>query len=62
MSEETTKREFNFLAWLTGLVVLLYVGASIYTLAKNMTTWQEFSGAVGPIAGLLIGYWVRGEK
>lgn len=29
MSEETTKREFNFLAWLTGL---------------------------------LIGYWVRGEK
>lgn len=62
MSEETTKREFNFLAWLTGLVVLLYVGASIYALAQRGLTWADFSGTVGPIACLLLGYWVRGEK
>lgn len=60
MSETT--REFNFLAWLTALVVLMYVGASIYALTASMTSWQDFSGAIGPIAGLLIGYWVRGEK
>ena len=59
---DPAKREFNFLALLTGLVVLMYVGASIYALAQRGLTWDDFSGAIGPIAGLLIGYWVRGEK
>ena len=59
---DPAKREFNFLAALTGIVVLMYVGASIYALAQRGLTWADFSGAIGPIAGLLIGYWVRGEK
>lgn len=55
-------RSFNFLAWLTGIVVLLYIGASIVALYRAQIDWQQFSGVVGPIAGLLLGYWVRGEK
>lgn len=62
MSEDTSKREFNFLAALTAIVVLIYVGASSIALVRSVVTWQDFSGAVGPIAGLLLGYWVRGEK
>lgn len=52
----------KFLSWLTGLVVLLYIGTAIFAFCKAMSTWQDFSGAVGPMAGLLLGYWVRGEK
>lgn len=55
-------KSFGFLSWLTGIVVLLYIGAAIVALAKGTIAWQEFSGAVGPMAGLLLGYWVRGEQ
>ncbi len=55
-------KEFNFLSWLTGIVVLLYIGASILAFMNSAITWQEFSGAVGPMAGLLLGYWVRGAQ
>lgn len=55
-------KEFNFLSWLTGIVVLLYIGASIVSFMKSAITWQDFSGAVGPMAGLLLGYWVRGAQ
>ena len=67
MSEPTTaevieRRWFTFLSWLTGLVVGAYVAASIYALIKNGLPWSDFSGAVGPIAGTLMGYWLRGDK
>lgn len=56
------RNEFNFLSILTGLVVLGYVGVSAYVLINHATTWQDFSGAVGPIAGMLLGYWVKGKS
>lgn len=55
-------RRFNFLSGLTGIVVLLYVIASGIALWQQQATWSEFSGAVGPVAGALMGYWLRGEK
>ena len=55
-------KSFSFLSWLTGIVVLLYIGAAIVAFLKAAITWQDFSGAVGPMAGLLLGYWVRGEQ
>ena len=55
-------KTFNFLSWLTALVVLGYVGISAYAFTKASVTWQDFSGAVGPLAGALLGYWLRGEK
>lgn len=58
----TKPNSFKFLAWLTGLVVVFYVGASGVALLRSQIDWQQFSGVVGPIAGLLLGYWVRGEQ
>ncbi len=55
------RNEFNFLSILTALVVLGYVAMSAYALGTGATTWQDFSGAVGPIAGMLLGYWVKGK-
>ena len=55
-------KTFNFLSWLTALVVLGYVGISAYAFTEASVTWQDFSGAVGPLAGALLGYWLRGEK
>jgi len=40
-------KQFNFLSILTAIVVLGYLGASIYAFISNAATWQEFSGAVG---------------
>jgi hypothetical protein len=55
-------KEFQFLSWLTAIVVIGYVVISGYAFIKDEVSWQDFSGAVGPIAGLLLGYWVRGEQ
>ena len=60
MSDST--RQFNFLAALTAVVVIPYVGASIYALVQRGFTGADFYGTVGPIACLMLGYWVRGEK
>jgi hypothetical protein len=54
-------KQFNFLAVLTGIVVLGYVGVSAAAFLRSVTTWQDFSGAAGPIAGTLLGYWLRGS-
>ena len=52
----------KFIGWLTGIVVLLYIGTAGFVFVRNGMAWQDFSAAVGPISGLLLGYWVRGEK
>lgn len=61
MTDPTT-RQFNFLATLTALVVLGYVGTSVYAFVTAGLDWKDFSGTVGPLAGLLLGYWVRGQQ
>ena len=52
----------KFLGWLTAIVTLLYVGASAYAFSKSTIDFPTFSGAVGPIVGTLVGYWIRGSK
>ena len=54
--------QIKFLGWLTAIVVLLYVGTAVVASVRTGISWQDFSGTVGPIAGMLLGYWVRGEK
>lgn len=55
-------RQFNFLSALTAIVVLLYIAPSVYAYVSGDISYKEFSGAVGPMAGLLLGYWVRGAQ
>lgn len=52
----------KFIGWLTTIVVLMYIGTACFSFWRNGMTWQDFSATVGPVAGLLLGYWVRGEK
>ncbi len=60
MTTNTILKRFNFLSWLTAIVLLLYIVPAIFAFNKTTITWQEFSGAVGPLAGVLLGYWVKG--
>ena len=52
----------KFLGWLTGIVVLMYIGTAIFSFLRNGLSWSDFSGTVGPISGLLLGYWVRSQS
>lgn len=53
-------RVFNFMAWLTGIVVLVLLGATVYALAAGKIDFDKFTAIVLPQATGLIGYWVRG--
>lgn len=55
-------KSFNFLSILTALVVLPYVFAATYSFSMSHMTWQEYSSVVGPVAGTLLGYWIRGAQ
>lgn len=55
-------KTFDFLSILTAVVVLLYVGVSAYAFVMSSVTWDQFSGVVGPIVGVMVGYWFRGTK
>ena len=58
----TDGKAFNFTAILTALVVVGYIGVSAMAYFRAGISWQEFSAAVGPIAGTVLGYWFRGAK
>ena len=55
-------RTDKFIAYMTALVVLGYLAVSGYAMFKSTIGWADFSGAIGPIAGTLMGYWLRGDK
>ena len=52
----------KFICWLTGIVLIGYMAVSGYAFAKTAITWADFSGAVGPVVGTLVGYFIRGSK
>lgn len=55
-------RQFDFVSALTGVVVLVFLGASVYALAAGMITFEVFAAAVGSPASALIGFWVGGKR
>ena len=52
----------KFIAYLTAIVVLGYMAASIYAFMRNGLAWADFSGAIGPVAGTQLGYFIRGAQ
>ena len=54
-------KQFDFLSALTAIVVLIYVGASAFAFLYNDLEFNEFSTAVGPLSGMLVGYWIKGQ-
>jgi hypothetical protein len=59
---EDSSKTIDFLFWLTGIVVLTFVGISAYSLITDKITFEAFSGAVGTTSGLLIGFWVKNGR
>ena len=53
-------RTFNFVASLTGVVILVLLGATVYALIADKITFDKFAQIVVPPATGLVGYWVRG--
>jgi hypothetical protein len=62
MADSIERKTFDFLAPLTGVVVLLYVGSAIYAMVTGMVDWTAFANVVGGPAMMLLGYWVRGAQ
>jgi len=62
MVGELDKKTFDFLSALTGVVVVVYLGAWIYALVSGKAAIGDFVKDVGPITAMLIGYWARGVK
>jgi hypothetical protein len=59
---EDDNKTVDFLFWLTGIVVLTFVGISAYSLIVDKISFETFSGAVGTTSGLLIGFWVKNGR
>lgn len=57
---DLTKKTFDFLSILTGVVVLFYLGAWAFALATGQASFEAFSKELGPVVALLVGFWVRG--
>lgn len=56
------KKTFDFLSALTGVVVVVYLGAWLYAIVTNKALITDFVKDVGPITAMLVGYWARGVK
>lgn len=53
-------RQFNYLAWLTGIVVLVLLAGALWALITGGITFEVFAAAVGSPAGALVGWAARG--
>jgi hypothetical protein len=62
MDQQLDKKTFDYLAILTGIVVLVYLGAGIFSLVHGKISWEIYSAAFGGPTTMLLGYWVRGKQ
>lgn len=62
MAADLQRRTFDFLAILTIAILFLYSGAHIWALAVGIIEFSDFATNVGPLSGMLLGYWVRDQK
>lgn len=53
-------RQFNLLAWVLGVCVLVYLGGSVWALATEAIKFGEFAAAVGIPLGPMVGWAARG--
>lgn len=53
-------RQFNYLAWLTGIAVVVFLSGAMFALVTNKISFQVFAAAVGSPVGALVGWAARG--
>lgn len=50
-------KQFNFMLAMTAVVVLVLLGAAVFSLVTGIITWKEFAAATVPMATGFGGYW-----
>lgn len=58
VAKQETKK-MTYVAILTLVVVAAYGAGALYSLFYEGVTFKEFSATMGPLAGMMLGYWVR---
>lgn len=53
-------RQFNYLAWLTGVAVLVLLGGAVWALVTEQITFAVFAATVGSPVSALVGWAARG--
>lgn len=53
-------KQFGYLAWLTGIAVLVLLGGAVWALVTEQITFSVFAGTVGTPVSALVGWWARG--
>jgi len=54
-----TKKAIDWLAVLTAITLLGYLGIGSYALIIGKIDYAAYVGAIGPIVGMLVGFWIR---
>lgn len=53
-------KQFNFMAWMTGIAVFVFLGGAVFALVTHEITFPVFSAAVGSTVSALLGWAARG--
>lgn len=53
-------KQFNLMAIMMALIVLVFVGVASYAFIAGMITWEKYAAAVSLIVGWLVGYFTKG--
>lgn len=53
-------RQFNYMAWLTGIAVLALLGGALWALFTGAITFEVFASTVGTPVSAVVGWWARG--
>lgn len=59
---KTTKFRFSLLAALTLIILLAYLGISVWAFVTGKATYSEVAASIGPVAGTLVAFWVKQES
>lgn len=56
------KEKLTFLAVITLGVVVIYILSLVYGMATEKLPIKDFVNQLGPMAGTLLGYWIRDNQ
>lgn len=58
--ETLDRKQFNYLAWLTGVCAVVYLAGAVFALVTKLITFADFAAAVAIPLGPLVGWAARG--
>lgn len=55
-------KRLDFISAVTGTIVVTMQIASGVALYQQYITWQDYRDLRGPLMGLLVGFWIKGDS